>query len=422
MASGRVPKMSRTGFGAETESEGLLVTVSDASLREVIRRHLEGDAIAGQNADAIAPQFAGQVSENGAVLIELNAEESAGEFFDYGTSNFYAVFFTHSPLTKWDAGGAEKATCYGLSIAQIQGFSRSRSSTAARAEQWFTLESGLVAVTKAIGEFKDKNFLVTGAGRGIGKRLALGFARLGGRIALVGRSKAELDMAHIEIEQAGGNALRIRADVTDPEQLALAVDRSRVVFGGAVDVMICAAGTLGPIHDFMEHSLKAWKETLAINLFGVVHSFRAVLPSMTERRAGKIIVIACESDALPKTGLSAYSTSKSAVVRFVETVAAEVVEDNVQINCFDPGPAYTNMTDELIRAENRLEARVVSEAKETRRTGGTSPDLQMKVAAFLASEQSNHITGKLIHVTDDTNKLRNETLRPDAYTLRRMHK
>ena len=277
-------------------------------------------------------------------------------------------------------------------------------------------------MTKTAGEFKDKNFLVTGAGRGIGKRLALGFARLGARIALVGRSKAELDMAHIEIEQAGGNALRILADVTDPEQLALAVDRSRVVFGGGIHVMICAAGILGPIQDFMHHSIKGWKDAFAINLFGVMHSFRAVLPSMTERRAGKIIVLTCESDALPKTGLSAYSTSKTAVVRFVESVAAEVVDHNVQINCFDPGPAYTNMTDELIRAEHRLEGRVVMEAKETRRTGGTSPDLQMKVATFLASEQSNHITGKLIHVNDDTNKLRNDTLRPDAFTLRRMHK
>jgi 3-oxoacyl-[acyl-carrier protein] reductase len=279
-----------------------------------------------------------------------------------------------------------------------------------------------VSVSKSIDEFKNKNILITGAGRGIGKRLALGFARLGARIALVGRSKAEIDLAHIEIEQAGGNALRIRADVLDPEQLALAVDRARVVFGSPIDVLICAAATLGPIQPFLQNSLKAWKDAFNINLMGVVHSFRAVLPSMTERRAGKIIVLACDSDDAPKTSLSAYMTSKTAVVRFVETVAAEVSEHNVQINCFDPGLAYTNMTDEIIRAESRLETRVVSEARETRRTGGISPDLQLKVASFLASEQSNHITGKLIHVTDDTNKLRNDSLRPAALTLRRMHK
>ena len=274
----------------------------------------------------------------------------------------------------------------------------------------------------ATSEFKNKSVLVTGAGRGIGKRLALGFARLGAKIALVGRSKAEIDLAHIEIEQAGGNALRIRADVTDPEQLALAVDRVRVVFGSTIDVLICAAATTGPLYPFLQSPLKAWSDAIQINLLGVVHSCRAVLPSMIEKRGGKIIVLACESDALPKLNFSAYTTSKTAVVRFVEALAAEVLDHNVQINCLDPGSAYTNLTDEIIRAENRLEHRVVSAAKEIRRTGGVSPEAQLELATFLASEQSNHITGKLIHVTDDCKRLRNATLRPDALTLRRVPK
>ena len=272
------------------------------------------------------------------------------------------------------------------------------------------------------GEFRNKNILITGAGRGIGKRLALGFARLGARIALVGRSKAEIDLAHIEIEQTGGNALRIRADVTDPEQLALAVDRTRVVFGSSVDILICAAGTTGPLNGFLQTPLKAWTDTIQINLLGVVHSCRAVLPSMIDKRAGKIIVLACDSDIAPNLYFSAYATSKTAVVRFVETLAPELADHNVQVNCFDPGPAYTNLTDEIIRAESRLEPKVVSAAKETRRTGGVLPDKQLEHAAFLASEQSNHITGKLIHVTDDWKKLRNASLRPDALTLRRASK
>lgn len=272
------------------------------------------------------------------------------------------------------------------------------------------------------GEFKNKNILITGAGRGIGKRLALGFARLGARIALVGRSKAEIDLAHIEIEQTGGNALRIRADVTDPEQLALAVERTRVVFGSTVDVLICAAGTAGPLNGFLQTPLKAWTETIQINLLGVVHSCRAVLPHMIDKRAGKIIVLACDSDTAPNLNFSAYTTSKTAVVRFVESLAAEIADHNVQINCFDPGPAYTNLTDEIIRAESRLEPKVVGAAKETRRTGGVVPDKQLEFAAFLASEQSNHIAGKLIHVTDDWKKLRNANLSPDALTLRRASK
>ncbi|MGA8026211.1 MAG: SDR family oxidoreductase [Bryobacteraceae bacterium] len=271
-------------------------------------------------------------------------------------------------------------------------------------------------------EFKNKNILVTGAGRGLGKRFALGFAQLGARIALLGRSRAEIDLAHIEIEHAGGNALRIRGDVTDPEQLILAVDRARVVFGSPIDVLICAAAISGPLNPFLQTPLKAWTETIQINLLGVAHSCRAVLPAMIDKRAGKIIVLTCDTDQPPKLNFSAYTTSKTAVVRFVEALAAEVLDHNIQINCFDPGPAYTSLTDEIIRAESRLDGSVVAAAKETRRTGGVSPDLQLEHAVFLASEQSNHITGKLIRVTDDWKKLKNAKLRPDALTLRRVQK
>jgi NAD(P)-dependent dehydrogenase (short-subunit alcohol dehydrogenase family) len=271
-------------------------------------------------------------------------------------------------------------------------------------------------------EFKGKNVLVTGAGRGIGKRLALGLARLGARIALISRSKAELDIAHIEIEQAGGNALRIKADVADPEQLVLAVERTRVVFGGGIDVLICAAVTPGPLGEFLQSSLKSWTEAIHVNLLGAVHSCRAVLPSMVEKRSGKVIILTCESDHAPKINLSAYTTSKAAVVRFGEALAAEMLHHNVQVNCFDPGPAYTSFTDEIIRAEDRLDPRLVETAKETRRTGGASPETQLEHVAFLASERSNHITGKLIHVKDNWKHLTYATLRPEALTLRRVGK
>ncbi|MGI8961901.1 MAG: SDR family NAD(P)-dependent oxidoreductase [Bryobacteraceae bacterium] len=269
-------------------------------------------------------------------------------------------------------------------------------------------------------EFKKKNILVTGGGRGIGKRLALGFARLGARITLVGRSRAEIDLAQIEIEQAGGNALPIRGDVTDPEQMSVAVDRAGVAFGSPVDVLICAAAITGPLNSFIQSELKDWAETIQINLLGVAHSCRAVLPGMMEKRSGKIIALVC--DQTPKINFSAYSTSKMAVVRFVEILAAEVADQNIQVNSFDPGATYTSVTDEIIRAESKLESKVVAAAKETRRTGGVSPELQLEHAMFLASERSNHITGKLIDVTDDWKKLRNVTLRDDALTLRRVQR
>jgi NAD(P)-dependent dehydrogenase (short-subunit alcohol dehydrogenase family) len=274
----------------------------------------------------------------------------------------------------------------------------------------------------APAKFLNKNIFITGAGRGVGKRLALGFGRLGARIALIGRSRGELGLAQIEIEQNGGNALRIEADVTDQEQLGVAVDRARVVLGGAPDVLICAAAVSGPLVAFGPASLKDWRRAIDINLLGVVNACGAVLPSMVERGSGKILIVACGSDSVAVRNMSAYQTSKTALVRFAECIAAELIDYNIQINCFDPGPTYTSLTDEIINAEATSDPKVVEAARETRSTGGTAPDLQMEHAIFLASEASNHISGKLVHVTDDWKKLRNAHLRPDSLALRRVPK
>jgi len=108
--------------------------------------------------------------------------------------------------------------------------------------------------------------MVTGAGRGIGKRLAIGFAGKGARVGLIARSKAELDLCHLEIEHGGGAALRMRADVCDYEQVSAALERMRVQFGNPVQVLVCAAATLGPIGPFVESSPKSWHEVVQTNL------------------------------------------------------------------------------------------------------------------------------------------------------------
>jgi NAD(P)-dependent dehydrogenase (short-subunit alcohol dehydrogenase family) len=268
---------------------------------------------------------------------------------------------------------------------------------------------------------KDKAVLVTGAGRGIGKRLALGFAGAGARVGLLARSKAELDLAHLEIEHAGGTAYRIRADVGDYEQLSAAVDRMRLHFG-TIHVLVCAAAVQGPIGPLAEASPKAWADTIHTNLIGVMHTCRAVVPGMIERRSGKVIVLSGTGAEQPRPNFSAYASSKAALVRFVETLAEEVRDDNVQVNCMAPGGTYTSMTDEILRAGDRAGARAVEEALHVRITGGIAPDRQIQLALFLASESSNHISGKLIHVGDDWRRLEHTSLNPEAYTLRRIQK
>ncbi|MBL8237653.1 MAG: SDR family oxidoreductase [Bryobacterales bacterium] len=266
-----------------------------------------------------------------------------------------------------------------------------------------------------------KNVLITGAGRGIGKRLALGFSSRGAKVGLLARSRGELDLAQLEIEQAGGVAMRLRADVRDAEQVVAAVDRMKVHWG-QIDVLICAAGIQGPIGPLMEVSPKAWWDTVETNLHGVMLMARSVLPEMIGRRSGKIIALSGGGSFTPRPNFSAYATAKTALLRLIETLAAEVAEHNVQVNCMAPGGAYTSMTDEILSAGDKAGWKEIEDAKQVRMTGGVAPDKQIQLALFLASERSNHVSGKVVHVNDDWRKLEQGQINPELYTLRRVVK
>jgi NAD(P)-dependent dehydrogenase (short-subunit alcohol dehydrogenase family) len=273
-----------------------------------------------------------------------------------------------------------------------------------------------------LSALKGKNVLITGAGRGIGKRLALGFAHAGARVGLLARSPSELDLAKLEIEQAGGSALRLRADIRDLDELTAAVERMRAAFG-SVDVLVAAAGIQGPIGPLLWTRPKAWNETIEVNLIGAVNACRAVLPSMVDRRSGKIILIAGGGSSHARPNFSAYAASKAALVRFAECLAAEVLDHNIQVNSLSPGGAYTHMTDEILHAGvERAGAREIAEAEQIMVTGGVAAEKQIQLALFLASECSNHITGKLIHVNDDWKRFERENMKAELFTLRRVQK
>jgi len=265
---------------------------------------------------------------------------------------------------------------------------------------------------------QNATVLITGAGRGIGKRLAIGFARAGFRVGLLGRSQGELDVTKLEIEDAGGTALRLRADVRDYDQMVAAVDKMTSLWGG-VHALVAAAAVQGPIGPFVENRPRDWEEVFDTNVRGVLNTCRAVLPQMMQRRWGKVIVLSGTGAATPRANFAAYSAGKAALVRFVESVAEEIRDHNVQINAVFPGQAYTSMTDEILRAGERAGNIEIEQAEQVRLTGGILPEKQTQLALFLASERSNHVTGKLIYVQDDWKKLEHENGRPDAFTLRR---
>jgi 3-oxoacyl-[acyl-carrier protein] reductase len=225
----------------------------------------------------------------------------------------------------------------------------------------------------------------------------------------------------MEIEHAGGRAMRLRADLRRLDQVRAAADRMSAQFG-EIQVLISAAAIQGPIGPFFGNSPEDWAATIETNLVGTMHVCRVVIPEMVRRRRGKVILITGGGGAYPRPNFSAYAASKAGLLRFAETIAEEIRDHNVQVNCMAPGGTYTHMTDEILRAGDLAGDKDLNDALQVRITGGTQPEKQVELAMFLASERSNHISGKLIHVNDDWRRLEAAKLSPDLFTLRRLQK
>jgi NAD(P)-dependent dehydrogenase (short-subunit alcohol dehydrogenase family) len=176
---------------------------------------------------------------------------------------------------------------------------------------------------------------------------------------------------------------------------------------------------LGPVGPFCTATPASLREVVDTNVLGTFYVCRAVLPSMRERRSGKIVLIVDAGSEAGRPWLSPYASTKTALVRLSESLAEEVRVDNIQVNCLFPGAAYTSMTDELLRADE-ISDKDRDEAFQARTNGGTAPEKQIQLASFLASDRSNHISGKLIHITDDWKKLESATLPHEALALRRL--
>jgi NAD(P)-dependent dehydrogenase (short-subunit alcohol dehydrogenase family) len=249
-------------------------------------------------------------------------------------------------------------------------------------------------------KLENRIALITGAGRGIGRALAKGFAREGADVTLVARTEEELEQTAKAIRALGRRVLKIVCDVSDSVKVENSIKMVLSEFG-KIDILVNNAGQQAPIGSFVNIDTEDWTNTIMVNLVGTMLCCKAVLPSMLERRQGKIINLSGGGATAPRPNFSAYAASKAAVVRFTETLAEELKPFNIQVNAIAPGAINTQMLEEVLTVGEAAGEATLSQAKRQKRSGGDSLDVVVKLAVFLASDESGALTGKLISAQHD---------------------
>ena len=270
----------------------------------------------------------------------------------------------------------------------------------------------------------EKRAVITGAGRGIGEAIALAFAAQGARLVLVSRSTEALEHVARKARDIGAPVATLTADVSRAETGSSVVDIARREYGG-IDILVNNAGVYGPIGPFAETDFDAWWRAMEVNLGGTARITHAVVPHMVAQRRGKIVNLSGGGATSPLPNLTAYSVSKTAVVRLTENLSEELKPHNIQVNAIAPGTVNTRLQDQLLAAGEQVAGDLFVRIKAMRETGKGSvpPALVAELAVFLASADADAITGKLISAPHDPWREwsgSEEGLASPMYTLRRV--
>ena len=246
---------------------------------------------------------------------------------------------------------------------------------------------------------EGKKAFITGGGRGIGRAIALRFADAGADVAVVARTRAEIDAVAEEIKSKGRRSLAITCDVGDSQNVEDALKRAARALGG-VDILVANAGAL--IHAPLGETTNAvWDEVMRVNLNGVFYAFRAAIGGMSGRGWGRLIAISSVSGKIGGANRSAYHAAKHGVLGLVRSVALEAAGAGVTVNAICPGFVDTK----LIAASGKDFARyagggdseetTISRFREDIPMGRfLAPEEIAAMALYLASEEAGGITGQ----------------------------
>ena len=261
--------------------------------------------------------------------------------------------------------------------------------------------------------------IVTGGGMGVGKEIAKAFADNQDYVVICGRHLEPLQQTAAEIETFPGQILPLVCNVADAGAVENFVEQVVGRFH-RIDVLVNNAGVYGPIGLAFENDSQEWLETLEVNLFGVFLMTKYVVPQMIEQGGGVILNLSGGGATSPKPRYSAYAASKAGVVRFTEVLAQELAEYRIRVNSIAPGFIATRFHQKTLEAGEKAGSDL-AKVREKLQEGGDDPRLSGELAVFLASEEAEKITGRLISsVWDDWRSLKAGTLSSDLYTLRRI--
>jgi 3-oxoacyl-[acyl-carrier protein] reductase len=241
--------------------------------------------------------------------------------------------------------------------------------------------------------------VLTGAGRGIGREVAVQTARLGAKLLLNARSANELAETERQVAAAGAPCVVVPGDLGEPATATRIAETAQAMFGGC-DVLANVGGRGGPIGEVETLDPAAFTDTLRVNVLGTFLTCRAILPMMKARGSGRIVNVASGLAEFVQPGQAAYSASKAAVVQFTRVLAAEVADTDIRVNAVHPGVVRTRMVDALCGLPRTGVGRSIVERMEALSSAGMviEPEVSARFLIWMFTRCESH--GAFVRITD----------------------